>query len=279
MRRDAIYYQIFKRFPDLFFMLLDDPPISTQSYRFDSIEIKETSFRIDGVFLPPKNAENKIVYFCEVQFQKDDSLYARFFAELFLSIYRNLNSYDDWFGLLIFPSRRLIPKNKAMFQDLIDSNRVKEVFIDELNGANDDSIGVKLMQLPTLPQNEIVKRAKELIEEIKSEEDTALQKQAIIDIISTIAVYKFDKLKRGEVEEMLGLNLDDTKIYKDAVEEGKLTEAVALILRQLSRRIGNVSPDLESQIKSLPLAKIEDLGEALLDFSEPADLVAWLQKY
>lgn len=277
MKRDAIYYQLFKRFPSLFFMLLDNPPISFQNYRFDSIEIKETSFRIDGVFLPPKNANNKIVYFCEVQFQRDDSLYARFFAELFLSIYRNLDSYDDWFGVLIFPSRKLIPKNKIMFQDLIDSNRVKEVFINELEEPDNNSIGISLIQLPTLPKTKIVKRAKELIKKIQDEENTALQKQAIIDMISTIAVYKFDKLKREEVEEMLGLRLEDTRVYKDAVEEGKLEGELTLVLRLLSRRIDKISPELESQIKSLSLTEIESLGEALLDFSEPADLANWLQ--
>ncbi len=53
MRRDAIFYQLFKRCPDLFFTLLDSPPASIQGYRFESVEVKEPTFRIDGVFLPP----------------------------------------------------------------------------------------------------------------------------------------------------------------------------------------------------------------------------------
>ena len=57
---------------------------------------------------------------------------------------------------------------------------------------------------------------------------------------------------------------------------GEVNEAQALILRQLKRRLGNVSIDLEAQIKTLPLAQLEDLGEALLDFSRMSDLVAWL---
>ncbi|WP_373543191.1 DUF4351 domain-containing protein [Chamaesiphon sp.] len=31
-----------------------------------------------------------------------------------------------------------------------------------------------------------------------------------------------------------------------------------------------------SQIKALPLTQLEELGEALLDFSQMEDLVAWL---
>ncbi|WP_373541751.1 DUF4351 domain-containing protein [Chamaesiphon sp.] len=34
--------------------------------------------------------------------------------------------------------------------------------------------------------------------------------------------------------------------------------------------------DLETRINSLPLARLEELGEALLDFSQMSDLVAWL---
>lgn len=52
----------------------------------------------------------------------------------------------------------------------------------------------------------------------------------------------------------------------------------ALILRQLSHRIGEMTPEVRSQIQALSLAQLELLGEALLDFSEPGDLVKWLNK-
>ncbi|WP_404790223.1 Rpn family recombination-promoting nuclease/putative transposase [Altericista sp. CCNU0014] len=58
--------------------------------------------------------------------------------------------------------------------------------------------------------------------------------------------------------------------------EGKLEEAFSLVCRQLSRRIGNISPELSAQVQALPLTQIEALGEALLDFSSPNDLTSWL---
>jgi len=61
------------------------------------------------------------------------------------------------------------------------------------------------------------------------------------------------------------------------ITKGKLEEAQSLILRQLTRRIGDVSSDLRSQIQALSLYQLEALGEALLDFSESADLVNWLK--
>jgi hypothetical protein len=60
-------------------------------------------------------------------------------------------------------------------------------------------------------------------------------------------------------------------------QEGRQEEAQALILRQLSRRIGSVAPEIQTQVQSLSLFRLEALSEALLDFSEPDDLVQWLR--
>jgi Domain of unknown function (DUF4351) len=49
-----------------------------------------------------------------------------------------------------------------------------------------------------------------------------------------------------------------------------------LVLRQLTRRVGDVSVELSVRVKALPLVQLEELGEALLDFSQMGDLVAWL---
>jgi hypothetical protein len=47
-------------------------------------------------------------------------------------------------------------------------------------------------------------------------------------------------------------------------------------LRLLSRRCGPLSGEQESQIRRLPLERLEALAEALLDFEGMADLNAWL---
>lgn len=70
MKRDSIYYQIFKRFPALIFELVDDRPQQAQNYRFESVEVKETSFRIDGVFLPPEGATPRVIFLQKFNFRK-----------------------------------------------------------------------------------------------------------------------------------------------------------------------------------------------------------------
>ncbi len=66
-------------------------------------------------------------------------------------------------------------------------------------------------------------------------------------------------------------------ILRQGLEQGKQQEGIALILRQLTRQIGTVAPELQERIRSLSIAQLEDLAEALLDFSQPADLVTWLE--
>ncbi|MGL4378404.1 MAG: DUF4351 domain-containing protein [Microcoleaceae cyanobacterium] len=53
---------------------------------------------------------------------------------------------------------------------------------------------------------------------------------------------------------------------------------IALVLRQVNRRLGGLNPSLEAQIRDLSIEQVEDLGEALLDFQTEADLVNWLNR-
>ncbi|XZO00269.1 MAG: Rpn family recombination-promoting nuclease/putative transposase [Microcoleus sp.] len=70
----------------------------------------------------------------------------------------------------------------------------------------------------------------------------------------------------------LGLQLG----LEEGVKEGRKNEALSLVTRQLIRRIGPIAPETREQIQALSLEELEDLGEALLDFSEGSDLVNWL---
>jgi predicted transposase YdaD len=58
--------------------------------------------------------------------------------------------------------------------------------------------------------------------------------------------------------------------------EGKLEGEANLVLRQLNRRIGNLSTKLAKKIQGFSIEQLENLGEALLDFNSQEDLVNWL---
>ncbi|ODH00532.1 hypothetical protein A4S05_32860 [Nostoc sp. KVJ20] len=289
MRRDTIFYKLFKQFPGLLFELVDEPPAEAENYQFESVEVKETAFRIDGVFLPPANAVSKTVFFAEVQFQKDEDLYHRFFSELFLFLYRNSIRYDDWFGVIIFASRSLEPSNSTIHRALLESGQIRRVYLDELGDLREQPLGLGLMLLTNVTsETEAVEGARFLLEQAQQQSE-----QAIIDLVTTIIVYKFSNLSREEIQAMLGLNLEEPRAILEAKEEGreegkiegkvegreegKVEGERAIVLRQLNRRVGNIPDALLSQIQELSVEQLEALGDALLDFSSLADLEGWLQ--
>jgi predicted transposase/invertase (TIGR01784 family) len=255
--------------------------------------VKETAFRIDGVFLPPANAVSKTVFFAEVQFQKDEDLYHRFFSELFLFLYRNSIRYDDWFGVIIFASRSLEPSSSSIHRALLESGQVRRVYLDELGDLREQPLGLGLMLLTNVTsETEAVEGARFLLEQAQQQSE-----QAIIDLITTIIVYKFSTLSREEIQAMLGLNLEEPRAILEAKEEGREEGKIegkvegreegkvegrvegerTIILRLLNRRVGNIPDTLLSQIQGLSLEQLEALGDALLDFSALADLEGWLQ--
>ena len=62
----------------------------------------------------------------------------------------------------------------------------------------------------------------------------------------------------------------------EGLEQGKQQATLALTLRLLERRVGAItSSDLE-QIRALPIGKLEQLSEDVLDFNSPRDLAKWL---
>ncbi len=64
---------------------------------------------------------------------------------------------------------------------------------------------------------------------------------------------------------------------QQGLHQGRHEGEAELVLKQLSRRLGALSATQEKSIRKLPLAKIEDLGEALLEFTSRADFVRWLR--
>lgn len=62
-------------------------------------------------------------------------------------------------------------------------------------------------------------------------------------------------------------------------EEGLQKGQRVLVLRQLRKRLGSLDEPAESRIEALSTERLEELGEALLDFSSPDDLSVWLQEH
>lgn len=195
MRRDSIFYKLFQQSPTLLFELLSDPPINAESYRFDSVAVKEPRFEIDGVFLPPKG-DTGIVYFCEVQFQKDQRLYERVFAELALYFYRHRDRFRDWQAVIIYPSRSIEQDEIYPHRGLLDSEQLHRVYLDELGQIRQLPLWMALMVLTTVEEDRAVEEARYLLSRAQSQ-GAVPSSHAIIGMITTIMAYRFEQSSGG----------------------------------------------------------------------------------
>ena len=280
MRRDSIFYKLFQQYPNLLFTLLTNPPENADEYRFDSVAVKEPKFEIDGVFLPPESENPGVVYFCEVQFQKDELLYERVFAESYLYFYRNRARFSNFQVAIIYPSRNLEQGDILPYSNLLNSSQVNRIYLDELGDIRQLPVWVALMVLTTLEDEQATQEARYLLAR-NQQEETQAGNRAIIELITTIMVYKFENKSQREVEEMLGITLKETRVYREikeeGIQEGEQREK-SLILRLLTRRVGELPEDVRQRVEVFSLEELENLGEALLDFSRMADLQAWLEE-
>jgi Domain of unknown function (DUF4351)/Putative transposase, YhgA-like len=99
--------------------------------------------------------------------------------------------------------------------------------------------------------------------------DTYLRLNAEEQEIFKAEIATFESVQQEEVMEIV------TSWMEEGIQRGELT----VIMRLLNRRIGTVEPELQERIRQLSVNQLEDLAEALLDFSNAADLVAWLDRW
>ena len=83
-----------------------------------------------------------------------------------------------------------------------------------------------------------------------------------------------EELGRIEPEEQEQVMQIVTSWMRTGIEQGKLS----IVMRLLKRKVGELDPEVEERVKGLSVAKLEELSEALLDFSNVEDLTTWLQQ-
>ncbi len=180
--------------------------------------------------------------------------------------------------------------------------------LSELGDIRQLPIWVALMVLTTIDENQAPVEARYLLQKNAAQSSS----RAIIEMVTTIMVYRFENLTQQEVEAMLDITLQETRVYREikakGVKQGRIQglmqgikqgrkqgskqgreqgreqgllqgreqEAINLVVRILTKRFGNLSEEIRVTISGLPLTVLEDLSEALLDFSSLTDLEAWL---
>ena len=271
MKTDSIFYQIFLRFPGSFFELMGQPSQQADDYEFTSREVKQLSFRLDGLFLPTTEETEQPLYLVEVQFQPDETFYYRVFAEFFLFL-KQYQPPHPWQIVVIYPSRSIEREQTLHFGELLNLSSVRRIYLNELGEAGSGSLGIGVVKLVIESETQAVESAKSLIERTREQlTDERLQRE-LIDLIETIIFYKFPHSSREEIEAMFGLSdLKQTKVYQEALAEGEergIQQGERLVVENLLRvRFGELDKALQGIIDPILALSPQEFTPLLIQLS------------
>jgi len=293
LKTDHWFYGLFQSAPDLIALLLqakgsgDAPALPSLGpdatgdalYRFEVPQLKAVNHRLDGAFWPRSTeagtAEQPVVLL-EVQMHSKAGFTHRLGAQSF----RFLQLHPQMGHLavvVVMPHQRLnlgpaqLPQQLQAFVD-----GVAWLSLEELGQMPDLDPMLTLLTLP-----------------VRAEADLKRSTQAILDqrpdLLSTVLTMLFERLPTLTPKELMvfaGIPTDQllhTRAAQDLLDrgrqEGEAHGEAKITLRQLNRRCGPLSEATTACIQALPLEQLQDLAEALLDFSGPADLAAWLEEH
>jgi predicted transposase/invertase (TIGR01784 family) len=112
------------------------------------------------------------------------------------------------------------------------------------------------------------------------------EKRNISACVQVLAGLRFNKnvirqLFREEVMQQSVIYQDilqkgEQRGLQRGLEQGRQQGEVTLILRLINRRFGAIEPQLEQRIRGLSTSQLEQLGDALLDFTSQNDLINYL---
>jgi predicted transposase YdaD len=191
-------------------------------------------------------------------------------SEIAIYTYRNRERFANWQAVVIYPTRNTEQSRLDMVWEMLESRRIRRVYLDELGEIEDLPTGLGLMVLTTMEGEKAKSEARSLIQRAEGSRD-------IIEIVSTIIFYKFNNLSRDEVDVMLGIELQQTRVYQEAKADGEKI----VVLKMLDRKLGNINitPEIRSRVNNLNIEQLESLSESLLDFGQMSDLIGWLDAH
>lgn len=222
MITDPIFYRLFETSPETFFLLLgmsaDLAADTAARYEYKALEFKETSHRVDGVFLPRE--AGLPLYFLEVQFYQLPSV----FADLLTKVYTYLKQHDpgqSFCGVVLFANHSLEPEELTPYQPLLDTGLIRRFYLEELPELANAPLGLSILYLIRQTESQAPATARTLVARAKTEIGDEALRADLIQLIETVIMYKLPRLSRKEIHAMLQIHdIRESRAYQEAKEEG-----------------------------------------------------------
>lgn len=113
----------------------------------------------------------------------------------------------------------------------------------------------------------------------KMEDVSAIQKAFNIANVINLTLEEFEDLDKRQMfleDQRGGILKGREEGLQEGLQQGLQKGQVQIIIRQLERRFGEIAPDIKTRLLQLSGSQLENLGEAVLDFSNLEDLIGWL---
>lgn len=96
------------------------------------------------------------------------------------------------------------------------------------------------------------------------------------NVCKVLAGLKFEK---GLIRQFLSEDaMQESVKYPDILQKGKQQEAFQFLMRQLTRRFGEIDSSIIERIQVLSTEQLEVLGEEFVDFTTISDLLTLLEQ-
>ena len=277
MKTDPLFYELFHAAPQTFFELLQIAPPCV--YRFESITVKTSEKRIDGVLEPVE--VGKPLYFLEVQGFPDEVIYWRAMREVATFFEQRPHLKDnEWQAIVLwlnidddpgFGTLRLLAGNPK-------PNLVSLDLVDLLKKLPETSLALNVLR-PLLAENEreVRQNVVQWIETIRQTPglDANLEER-LISVLSQMIEQKFKTLNYKELSQMLRLTpFRETASVQEVLKEDR----IETLLNQIDVKFGISSERataVAADLAQLDLTILKALIRQLLRLDTFEQLELWI---
>lgn len=277
MKTDTLFYELFQAAPQTFFELLQVTP--TCPYRFESITVKTSEKRIDGVLEPTQ--AGAMIYFLEVQDSEDHTIYWREMREVSTYFEQRPHLKDhEWQATVLWLNKKDDP-GFGTLQSLARKPKPRLVsisLVQLLKKLPETSLALNVLR-PLIAKNEREVR-QNVVQWVKNIQQTPdlgpTVEERLISVMSQLVEQKFKTLSYKELTQMLRLTpLRET----GSVMEVRIEDHIEIVQRLIQRKFA-FSPDLTAalgaDLQKLDLADLKALIDQILDIATFEQLEIWI---
>ena len=277
MKTDPLFYELFQAAPQTFFELLQiQQPCP---YRFESITVKASEKRIDGVLEP--ELAGQTIYFLEVQAFPDEVIYWRVMREVATYFeQRPKLKGTPWQAIVLWLNQEDDPGFDTLVSLTQAANpRLVSADLPALLHTLDERSLVLNVLRPLLVDNEqeVRQHVVEWVENIRQAPNLDQgTEERLISVLSQMIEEKFKTLNYKELREMLRLTpFRETASVQEVLKEDRVEMLANLIQVKFA-----LKPELVEQIQvdlqKLDLATLEVLFKQILRLETFEQFEYWI---